>query len=135
MSTLSDACRRQHLPVTQQRRTVYEALTARHDHPTADQMYDDVRTRLPGISRATVYRVLGDLVRWGLAQKLSSGRRRARFDGNVHPHHHLVCLRCDRMIDCEERGARAPRRKMGFHIREYSVVFRGWCPTCYRKER
>lgn len=132
---LVEACRRRRLPLTQQRRIVFEALALRYDHPTADQMFRAVRRRLPGISRATVYRALEDFVRWGVARKISSARRGARFDGNVRTHHHLLCLRCDRMVDCEERGPRIPRQKAGFRIHDYSVVFRGICSTCRRKER
>ena len=41
-------CRRRGLAVTVQRRTVFEELAGRRDHPTADQVYDAVRGRLPG---------------------------------------------------------------------------------------
>lgn len=133
------ACRRRGLPLTAQRKTVYESLCRRGDHPTADDLFLAVRGRVPGISRATVYRILTALVDWGLAGKVSSDRRGARFDGNLHPHHHFQCSRCDRVLDCAAETVRVSpppsRLRGGFRIQGYSVVFRGLCPDCSRKER
>ena len=55
-------CRERGLSLTVQRRAVLEAVLDRGDHPTADQVYDEVKERLPGLSRTTVYRVLETLV-------------------------------------------------------------------------
>lgn len=134
---LREACRRRGVPVTAQRKVIFEILCGREDHPTADQVYETVSERLPGVSRATVYRVLATFVEWGLAAKLHAGLRGARFDGNRTPHHHLVCVRCDEVVDVEDPGIRvtAPRRAKGFRIRAASVVFEGTCSDCSRKER
>ena len=56
MSRLWTALTRAQWPVTVQRRVILEAVLARVDHPTAEQMYADVKARLPGLSRTTVYR-------------------------------------------------------------------------------
>lgn len=130
--------RRRGLRLTPQRQCVFESLAARCDHPTADQVYEQVRRKLPDISRATVYRVLDTLVREGLARKVFAGDRGARFDGNVSRHHHLACVRCDRVVDCMEKTFPVPqpagRRVQGFHVQDCSVVLQGLCPDCYRKE-
>src|SRR5690606_34308177 len=63
-------CRERRLPVTVQRRTIFEMILDREDHPTADQVYDQVRRRLPSISRTTVYRILDNLVELGLITKI-----------------------------------------------------------------
>lgn len=132
---LREACRRRGLPVTAQRKAIFETLRGREDHPTADQVYEAVRERLPGVSRATVYRVLSAFVEWGLADKLHAGLRGARFDGNRAPHHHLVCVRCDRVTDWDEPvRVSPPRRAKGFRVERASVVFEGTCSTCSRKE-
>ncbi len=134
---LREACRRRRVPVTTQRRVVYELLAAREDHPTADAVYAAVRRRMPGMSRATVYRILSAFVEWGLAGRVFSKRRGARFDGNALPHHHFLCTHCDRVADCGPAGVRVtlPSLSRGYRVRGFSVVFRGLCPDCSRKER
>ncbi len=139
LGELEAACRRHGVPLTVQRRVVLEALSRRTDHPTADQLLVDVRTRLPGVSRTTVYRVLETLVRLGLAVKTCTPGSAVRFDPRTERHHHLVCLQCDRVIDLHAPSLDAlrlpPLRTSGFEISDYSVHFRGTCPQCRGRER
>ena len=139
LGELEAACRRHGVPLTVQRRVVLETLSRRTDHPTADQLLVDVRTRLPGVSRTTVYRVLETLVRLGLAVKTCTPGSAVRFDPRTERHHHLVCLQCERVIDLHAPSLDALRlpalRTAGFEISDYSVHFRGTCPECRRRER
>ena len=90
------------LPVTIQRRAVFEAILERQDHPTAEQVYRAVRQDLPQISRMTVHRILGTFVSLGLVAKTCHPGSAARFDPKIHQHHHLVCLDCGAIIDVED---------------------------------
>jgi len=139
LGELEAACRRHGVPLTVQRRVVLEELAGRTDHPTADQLLIDVRTRLPGVSRTTVYRVLETLVRLGLAVKTCTPGSAVRFDPRTERHHHLVCLQCERVIDLHAPSLDGLRvsavRTAGFEISDYSVHFRGTCPECRRRER
>ena len=132
-------CRRRGLALTVQRRTVFEALAGRRDHPTADQVYDSVRDRLPGLSRTTVYRVLDTLVEAGFARKVQHAGGVARFDPMTERHHHLVCESCGRLVDVDDAAVpelRLPRPNgSGFRITDYSVSFLGRCGDCARGKR
>jgi len=127
-------CREQGLPVTVQRRTVLEVVIGRDDHPTADRVYDEVASRIPGVSRTTVYRVLDLLVRFGIITKVSHPGAVARFDGNADHHHHLVCLHCDRVIDLKDKRLDTIKlpdtRNLGFEITEHSVQLYSVCADC-----
>jgi Fur family peroxide stress response transcriptional regulator len=129
-------CRRRGLAVTIQRRSVFEVLAGRRDHPTADQVYDAVRERLPGLSRTTVYRVLETLVTAGIARKVHHAGGVARFDPMTERHHHLVCEACGRLVDIDDALVpvlRLPEaRGSGFRITDYSVNFLGLCTACAR---
>ncbi len=122
------------LPVTMQRRAVFEAVLEREDHPSADQLYATVRQQLPEISRMTVYRILGNFVTLGLLRKTCHPGSVARFDPKIHQHHHLVCIECEGIIDLEEQRLNKVTwpdvRRFGFEIEEYHIHFRGRCATC-----
>jgi Fur family peroxide stress response transcriptional regulator len=128
------ACRERRLPVTTQRRAIFEMILDRDDHPTADRVYDQVRKRLPTISRTTVYRILDSLVELGFITKVCHLGSAARFDPRTRQHHHLVCLRCERIIDVEEKSLNdlpwPDVRRHGFEIRDYQIHFRGVCAKC-----
>lgn len=133
---LKTLCRRHGLPLTVQRRVVLEALAGRTDHPTAERVLADVRERLPGVSRTTVYRVLDTLVRLGVAAKTCHPGAAVRFDPRTERHHHLVCIRCERVVDMDLPALNRLRlpdtRRRGFEIRDYSIHFRGVCTACRR---
>jgi Fur family peroxide stress response transcriptional regulator len=134
LSAFEQECRRRGLALTVQRRAVFEELSTRRDHPTADQVYDAAQRRLPGLSRTTVYRVLETLVGTGFAQKVHHPDAVVRFDPVTGRHHHLVCEACGSLVDVDDSVV--PRVRMpdptetGFQIRDYSVSFSGLCSNC-----
>lgn len=123
---------------TPQRLAVLEVLRDSFDHPSAEEIWRRVKERLPSVSFATVYKILGELKVAGQARALPVPGK-ARFDfGGRRPHHHLVCERCGRTEDV--RGSRAdpsallPKRN-GFRVVGVEMTFRGVCPECQSKER
>src|SRR3546814_4789768 len=90
------------------------------DHPTAEQIYEASRERVPEISRGTVYRTLESLVQLGAIGRAHHLGPTTRFDSKTDHHHHLVCIRCNRVIDFEDaRLDNLPLpdpTRTGFHI-------------------
>jgi Fur family peroxide stress response transcriptional regulator len=134
LELLESLCRQRRIPVTVQRRLILSALLGRHDHPTIDQVFEDVKPRLPGVSRTTVYRVLETLVELGIAKRTHHFEAAARFDGNTDHHHHLICIRCNQVIDFDNPKIGSvplpdPHRT-GFEVIDFSVYFEGVCPKC-----
>jgi len=132
------ACRAHGVPVTVQRRRIFEALVGRTDHPTPDQVYAAVKETLPGISRTTVYRVLDTLVRVGVLAKACSPGTASRVDPRTSRHHHLVCQGCDQLFDLDEEAVQhriqpPDVRRRGFAIQGYSIYFTGLCAVCQEK--
>jgi Fur family peroxide stress response transcriptional regulator len=127
------------LPVTTQRRAVFEAILDRGDHPTAEQLYREVRRPLPQISRMTVHRILGTFVSLGLVARTCHPGSAARFDPKLGQHHHLVCLDCGRIMDVEDpRLNQLPWPDVNpreFQIHDYHVHFLGRCARCSENSR
>ena len=127
------------LPVTIQRRAVFEAILDRQDHPTAEQVCRAVRQDMPQISRMTVHRILGTFVTLGLVAKTYHPGSAGRFDPKIHQHHHLVCLDCGAITDVEDpRLNQLPWPQVNsleFTIQDYHVHFRGRCAGCQQHTR
>ena len=89
------------LAVTHQRQVVYEAVIASHGHYSPEDIYATVRRRIPSISLATVYNNLRLFIECGMLREVSPHASTLRVDGNLKPHHHLVCSRCKSVQDIE----------------------------------
>lgn len=120
---------------TEQRAAVFRFISSVESHPTADEVFLHVRTDIPGISLATVYKSLETLVGCGLAMKLSYSDGCARYDGRTDPHHHLRCLACACVTDIP--GSLAPEAVAGlkhelgsFHVVGYTLELTGFCSKC-----
>lgn len=136
---LETACRREGIPVTVQRRVIFSALVARNDHPTVDQIFAEVKDRIPGVSRTTVYRTLETLVRLRLVRRTHHFAASARYDGNMEQHHHLVCSACGKVVDLQDPAMTVSpmpdARRNGFTLVDYSVYFEGLCSECKRQSK
>ncbi len=88
------------LRYTRQRQAVYDMLSLSTMHPTAFDVFEDVKQRVPRISLATVYKSLDALVDCGLVVCLPAvGDGPDRFDVWSQPHYHLRCLKTGAVDD------------------------------------
>ena len=92
------------LKVTPQRVAIYKALAETTCHPTASDLYHQVARDYPMISPNTVYYTLSTLREAGMVKEVNYWHDQARFDANVTPHHHLICLGCRAIVDIENRA-------------------------------
>ena len=120
--------------MTRQRRVILEELRKLESHPTADEVYEVARRRLPRISLGTVYRNLETLSEWGMIQKLELGGTQKRFDGNVRNHYHVRCMRCGCIEDVPMEPLttveNAVRAMSDYEIIGSRIEFTGVCPQC-----
>jgi len=122
--------------VTRQRMIILEELRKLTCHPTADELCEVVRQRLPHISLGTVYRNLDTLADEGEILKLDIVGKSKRYDGNTDPHQHVCCIYCGRVADVTPANSgvlpsvehvKAP----GFEsIISSRIVFDGVCERC-----
>ena len=120
---------------TDQRAAVFRLVSRSRVHPTAEDVFLSVRTEVPGISLATVYKSLETLVGCGLAVKLTYSDGSARYDGRTDPHHHARCLACGRVVDIEGQVADSEveglkARAGGFTVTGFRLELSGYCATC-----
>jgi len=120
---------------TEQRAAVFRYLTSTDNHPTADEVFLAVRSEVPAVSLATVYKSLETLVGCDLALKLTYSDGSARYDGRTDPHHHARCLACSQIVDVP--GHLPPkdlsdleRGTDGFRVTGYRLELTGYCSDC-----
>ena len=123
---------------TPQRRIILEELRNVSSHPTAVELYELVRQRMPKISLGTVYRNLDLLAQQGTIQKHALGGAEARFDGHPNRHYHVRCDRCGRMDDLdgmhEDLVGEQPAQASGYRILGYRLELIGICPDCSKRQ-
>lgn len=120
---------------TRQLEVIWSAIQHDKSHPTADQVYNKVRRKLPNISLGTVYRNLQKLVAENRLQVLILGRSQ-HFDPLVERHQHFICERCEQVYDVlidrqrEIKPAKLPHE--GFKVTSHRLAFYGTCKECSR---
>jgi Fe2+ or Zn2+ uptake regulation protein len=127
--------------MTHQRRVILEEVKCGPEHPTADEIYERVRKRLPRVSMGTVYRNLDVLAANGLIHKIEPGHPQKRFDGVTKDHYHITCVRCGKIEDAPiepsdntlENLENALGRMTKFGIFGHKLEFLGLCATCQKQ--
>jgi Fur family ferric uptake transcriptional regulator len=126
------------LRYTSQREKILSIFLATEKHLTIDQLYRLVRKKFPDIGYTTVYRTMHLLVESGLCRQINVGDGVSRFEHNYnHQHHdHLVCIKCNRLIEVVnnkiERMQVAMARAYDFVPTEHRLDIFGICKDCFK---
>lgn len=126
--------REKHLKVTPQRCVIYDILAQTTSHPTADEILAKAKSTFPMISPNTVYYTLNAFEKAGLVVSLNEAY--TRYDGNLDPHHHLICFSCRTIEDVydDDLNQLQLSRATNFTIHSHRVEFYGQCRTCQEKQ-
>ena len=122
---------------SRQREAILEVLRNTDEHPDASVIYERVRKLIPNISLGTVYRNLAVMADERDILRLSANSASVHYDGNTHPHYHVVCERCGRIDDIftdftKEVDKFAKKAYKG-KIEEHSLIFYGLCEECTKE--
>ncbi|MBM4284960.1 MAG: transcriptional repressor [Deltaproteobacteria bacterium] len=134
MEAILQRLRSLRISVTPQRLAILGALESRRDHPTAEQIYEQVRREMPAISFNTVYKTLEIFCQKGLIVKVNPLHEVARYDVQTHHHTHLICRGCHLIVDLDWPEAPLPEPpgvlSQDFRIEHQSLIYWGLCPRC-----
>jgi Fur family ferric uptake transcriptional regulator len=124
--------------LTTQRQILLEELSKVNSHPTACELYDIIKKRLPRIGLGTVYRNLELMADSGMILKLELGGAQKRFDATIDPHYHIRCSICGKLeditVDVQEKITTHAAEKTSYNILGHNVEFTGECPACQEAE-
>jgi Fur family peroxide stress response transcriptional regulator len=121
--------------LTPQRIALLRLLAASDGHPSASQLYAQMKDQFPTTSLATVYKTLNVLKEIDEVLELGFSGDDNRYDGNKpYPHPHLICIRCQKILDPEVSLAQSLIQEVaqssGYRIVGHRLDFYGLCPDC-----
>ncbi|KPJ98997.1 MAG: Fur family transcriptional regulator [Nitrospira bacterium SG8_35_4] len=125
------------IKLTPQRLAILEFLKGNKNHPSAEEIYREVKQKYPMMSFATVYNTLEALKKKGNLIELTIDSARRRYDPDTGSHHHLICTRCRKIVDINtEFSINIPEAdRASFEIEGKHVEFYGVCPYCKKKKK
>jgi Fur family ferric uptake transcriptional regulator len=119
------------------RRALLELLDSQTCALSALEIEDALRARDRPVGRASIYRILDELERLHLVQRLQIGQSMARYEpvrsGDGH-HHHLVCDNCGTVTPFTDAGLenaiKSLSRRVPMQVAEHEIVLHGACQDC-----
>ena len=92
-------CKERGMRVTHQKTMIYKVLLESHNHPSPEQIFEELRNTVHGLSLDTVYRTLSAFNEMGLIDLVEGYGTARRFDPKLEKHHHFRCRKCGTIID------------------------------------
>ena len=126
------------LKVTPQRLAILKYLENHKTHPTADQIYKELKNKNPSLSKTTVYNSLDTLRQNNIIKSLTICGSEHRYDFDHDMHHHFLCTKCGNIYDINFRcpnikDIREEIESSGHRIDEVHGYFKGTCKKCLLK--
>ena len=133
-----------HYKMTPQRKEILQIFleNSADPHLSAEEVYEVLKEKDFDFGLATIYRNVELLSTLGILSKINFDDGRTRYelasaDPKVHQHHHLICLKCKKIIEFEEdlldNLEATITTKSGFEIVNHEVKFFGYCADCKGK--
>jgi Fur family peroxide stress response transcriptional regulator len=121
--------------LTPQRAAIIQALALSNDHPSAEQVYSQIKKQFPMMSLATVYKTIALLKGEGEILELGFANNKTHYDGNApYPHPHLICVRCHSIIDVKGQSLDELVfelvKRYSYRLVTHRLDIYGICPQC-----
>ena len=120
---------------SKKRQAIYDALCATTAHPSAEQLYAELKPRIHDLSLGTVYRNLSVLMSDGLIISVGNVNGEERYDARTESHTHFVCEKCNAVLDVwldspVPVNYSAVENCIGGKVNSHSLCFTGVCEKC-----
>ena len=118
---------------------ILDVILQNKKHLSAEEWYQQVVKKYPGIGQATIYRTIKVLCDSGLIREFTLDDGIARYEsasGSTH-HHHLVCVECRKFVEIADDRIEEMKlqiaKKNGFKLVSHRFELYGICQTCLKK--
>ena len=120
--------------ISHQRLLILDYLMIHPIHPTAENIFKDLKSEDPLISQATVYNTLNLFVKHNLVKELDFNMASKRYEFKKPSHAHFICEVCGEIEDVEVDDIDYNKNLKMYDIDNVEVTFRGVCPACQLSE-
>ena len=133
--------------MTAPREAILAILGSTDEHLSARDVFLKVQETCPSCGLNTVYRTLELMAQMGMLTRFDFGDGQSRYElsrehGSKSHHHHLVCIKCRRIVDYTDfikdevdlirKTESGLSKKFGFKIMDHEIIFQGVCPRCQK---
>lgn len=110
---------------------ILQCLEDNKIHPTADQMYQNLLSEFPTLSKMSVYNTIEVLLDAGLIREITIENNEVRYDSHLEDHGHFKCNHCGRIFnfDIDFNSLRLSGLDQ-FIIKDQDIFLKGICPEC-----
>lgn len=120
---------------SKKRQSIYDALCGTIAHPSAEQLYAQLKPEIPDLSLGTVYRNLNVLIEDGLITSVGNVKGEERYDANISEHSHFICTNCGKVFDVLldlSVNSLYPvvEQRISGKVKGYSLNYFGLCEGC-----
>jgi Fur family peroxide stress response transcriptional regulator len=133
VDNLVEKFKRKRLKITPQRLGIFRILEGNSMHPSAEDVFKEIRDSYPTISFTTVYKTLEIMEKMGEILKVTIDEQRKHYDPDTNVHHHIICSKCNKISDIKKEyiKPRLPREVLDeFTPSSYQISFYGTCKKC-----
>lgn len=119
---------------SKQRENIKKGLEKFCVHPSAEELYMNLKPHNPNLSLATVYRNLNQMAQIGEIKKIEGLSGQVHYDHNVCEHFHVICVDCGKIMDLPQEMAQSLKgilnKQNEFEILSYDILVKGRCKKC-----
>lgn len=114
-----------------QRIKILSYVANKLNHPTVEQIFNELVDELPTLSKTTVYNSINLFIKAGIVKPVNIEDHEVRYDYNLTHHGHFKCIKCGNIYDFPvEIDLYATDYLTGFEIHEKNVYCKGYCNQC-----
>lgn len=120
---------------SKQREEIIKVIKNSSNHPTAEDIYMQVKAKDPAVSRSTVYRNLGLLAQNNIINKIPMNTGVSRYDYKKSNGNYAVCKICGNVMDFNYNFENNNLKEIiidqtGIEISNDSITIEGICKNC-----
>ena len=124
------------LKLTRPRKIILETVVDTDEHFDAESIYDQIKEKHKGVSKATVYRTIPLLIDAGLIRHAMRENFTDMYElvyGQPR-HFHFICSECGKVIEEDVAEIESDFKKLAvlhnFQVRDFLVNIYGICENC-----
>lgn len=138
MKHVLDGLREKGMRITEGRKAILELLMNSENHPTAEEIYKELKPKIDNLSLATVYNNLNYFVSEGLVYEMKFSNVSSRYDYLGHSHYHIICTNCGKISDFHSKNLDEVYKDAGnetnYAVHYGKLELYGICPECQQKK-